>query len=123
MCMIDGAEGSEFGGHVHHKARKPHWCEECGREISCGERYRYASGKACGYFWTSKMCEHCEVAAAWLIKNCRGFVYAGVIEDLQEHAEQQFGMLRLVVGAKRQWRSFADPAKLMPVQPYPRDMI
>jgi hypothetical protein len=112
-----------FSSRADPKARKAHRCDECGRDILPGETYRYARGMAYDEFWQAKVCAHCMVAAKWLLTNCRGFLYHGILDDFEEHAEGRFGMLRIKVGARRKWASFADPSRLLPVPPYPRDMI
>lgn len=124
MCMIDYSDAdTEFSQSYERRARKTHRCAECGRIIQRGEIYKYASGKSYGEMWDARQCAHCRVAADWLSLNCRGFLYEEVIEDFAEHATGNLGMLRIVVGAKRQWKSFADPGLLMMVPAYPKDMI
>lgn len=45
-------------------AAKPHRCEQCGREISKGEKHTYAAGKFDGDFYSYR--EHFECRTAWL---------------------------------------------------------
>lgn len=40
-------------------ARKPHRCEDCGRTIRPGEKYRKGSGMDGSTAWTWRECEHC----------------------------------------------------------------
>jgi len=40
-------------------ARKHHLCEDCGRWIRPGERYRRTFAKDCGDVWTYVECPHC----------------------------------------------------------------
>jgi hypothetical protein len=120
--MADNDDRSEFWREKSHRARKTHICEECGRVISIGEVYWYGFGKQDGYIYDSKTCEHCRVASDWLLRNCNGFIYGAIIEDLKEHAEGSLPMLRIVVGARRSWRSFQDPTKLLPIPIDPPDM-
>lgn len=122
MCMIDDADSAGgFADVLERKARKSHVCSECGRTIHASEIYRYARGAVEGDYWDAKQCAHCRIAAEWLTKNCRGFLYHAVIEDFAEHATGRLDMLRIVVGARRQWRGFG--SGLMPVPGYPRDMV
>lgn len=124
MCMIDDdGYAPEFWREEARRARKQHKCQECNRLVAKGEHYWFHASKHDGKFHSSKMCAHCRVAAQWLLRNCRGYLYTQVIEDLQEHAEANLAMLRLVVGANRKWRSFANPAVLMPIPTDPPDMI
>jgi hypothetical protein len=124
MCMIDYGDNPTIGWSEKHRlSRKDHKCGECGRGIAKGEHYWYASGVCDGRGFSAKVCEHCHVVTDWLSANCGGYIYGGQIDDFQEHSEACLPMLRLVVGARRQWQSFSDVAKLLPVQPYPGDMI
>ena len=122
MCMIEYGDGPEFWHEKSQTARKEHRCDECSRQIRRGEVYWYAFGKCDGYTYEAKTCSHCRVACEWLNRNCHGFVYQAVIEDFGEHAEDNLPMLRIVVGARRQWQSFADPSRLLPVPADPPDM-
>ena len=122
MCMADYGDGPEFWREKSQTARKGHHCEECGRSILPGEAYWYGFGKQDGHTYGSKTCTHCHVASQWLIRNCNGFLYSAVIEDFGAHATANLPMLRIVVGARRKWRSFYAPTKLMPVPADPPDM-
>lgn len=44
------------------KARKPHRCQECGREIEPGEHYERVAATWEGEFFTNVACAHCAVA-------------------------------------------------------------
>lgn len=109
MCMIEGCEPWEFySDPVHTKARTPKKCQECHRMIEPGEYYYKGAAKADGRFHTIRHCAHCNVAVDWLGENCGGSVQEMVIEDIGEHAEEypeiSFGLLRVAVGGKRDWR-------------------
>lgn len=110
MCMADGY--AEFCAVRERRAAKEHRCEECGRTIPVGERYSYASGKFEGDFFDAKQCVHCAAAAGWLLKECHGFLYGGVLEDLEEHRYNGYpfaktmGLMRLIVGIRRDWKRF-----------------
>jgi hypothetical protein len=120
--MADDGDAPEFWREKSHRARKPHKCEECGREISPGEVYWYGFGKQEGSTYDSRTCAHCRVASNWLLRNCNGFVYGAMIDDLRDHAEGSMPMLRIVVGARRRWRNFQEPAGLLPIPTDPPDM-
>lgn len=87
MCMVDIGESSEFTRVKWRVARCEHRCGDCHHDIAKGERYKYASGKYDDGFWDAKQCEKCDIGAAWLLKYCHGFLYAAVLDDLQEHLD------------------------------------
>ena len=127
MCAIDYAAETnwvELTNVIVKKARKTHCCDECGRQIFPGESYRYETGLNDGYFETYKRCDHCAVAANWLIAQCGGFVTCGILEDLEEHlneVEDWRGIARLVIGMRRRWRQVRKGHQgLMRLQPSPR---
>lgn len=43
-------------------ARKPHTCEQCGREIGGGEQHHYSAGKSEGSFMSYREHEDCRTA-------------------------------------------------------------
>lgn len=90
MCMIDDAVMPAFSHSSVNAARAPYTCCECGRRISKGERYERCYGKWEDRFDTFRTCSHCLLAREWLERECNGFCYAGVLEDLEPHFE---GML------------------------------
>lgn len=45
---------------THPKAKKPHTCEFCNKEIHIGEKYSYETGKYDGEMFTRKLCLVCE---------------------------------------------------------------
>jgi hypothetical protein len=102
----------ELYSETQRTARKEHRCEECWRMIAAGEQYWYASGKAEGEFFDAKTCAHCHRAAEWLIKECRGYLHGGVLEDLKDHRYNGYpfakamGLCRLIVGMGRDWKRF-----------------
>lgn len=88
MCRAEGGDPPEFSRSKTCRARKPHKCDECGRQIEAGELYRYdfmISEGSAYYFHT---CAHCVVPAGWLTHNCGGFVFGEVREEIEEHAEE-----------------------------------
>jgi hypothetical protein len=129
MCMVDGADGyNEFQTTTIRRAKQPHKCGECFREIKPGERYTYHAWKFDGDFSWSKSCSHCMVAEDWLVENCRGFLIGGVQEDIQEHVQEYRGrskavkrLARLKIGMERRWAIRRGPRKgeLMPIPQLP----
>lgn len=114
MCMVDDADGWEFYSERQVKAaRKAHRCEECGRTIAVGEPYRYAVGRYDGYVGDYHHCRHCEAAGEWLVVACNGYLFGGVLADLQEHTEHpelDSPLLRaLIEGILAGWHGGADP--------------
>src|SRR5690348_15578203 len=117
MCSIDDAEPLVSYEKWHSIARKPHTCSECRREIAKGERYLTAKGLMPGDgWWKTKQCAHCEVGADWLLKECGGWSFDMVREDIHEHAQdyRKAGLWRLTAGMRRKWQRF-DGAGLMPI--------
>lgn len=112
MCMADSGEYNTFSRTVEPRARKAHRCDECGRTIEAGERYRRSSALFDGRFDEFKMCWHCRVAAQWLEKNCDGYLTQGVHEDIREHIDEYRGVYvhtlrplkRLDIGMSRKWK-------------------
>lgn len=122
--MIDGAD--EFLVVVRQedrRARKGHCCCECGRTIALAETYRYEAGVLGGYFEQYRTCRHCMVAREWLIRECSGWCYEGVLLDLEEHWDESpwlrtLTLGRLIIGMRRRWRSDGT-GRLMPVPELP----
>lgn len=75
-------------------ARKEHRCDECGRAIQSGERYRKEAMLNEGDFVVYKTCEHCLQVRRWLGVVCRGWVYGAVEEDLLDHVTGDEDYLR-----------------------------
>lgn len=126
MCMADGGDLPEFYRKTLCVARREHKCAECTRIICPGENYQSVFGVFEGATFTSKTCSHCLVAQSWLAKNCGGWLHGAMIDDIKEHIAEYpdigFGLARLVVGARRRWRSFSDPSRLLPVQAMPHSI-
>ena len=122
MCMVEGCdEMASVWQESTRKARKPHKCIECGREIAVGERYVYLWAKGADGPFTGKWCLQCDVAKEWLWKNCSGSILSAVREDIGQHVEeyQRMDLARLYVGMRRRWRRFHKPG-LLPPMPLPR---
>jgi hypothetical protein len=106
--MVEEADPCEFSRSVLHTARKAHKCSECGREIGKGERYEYATGRAEELF-VNKTCAHCIDAREWLVKECGGYAFGCIQEDLTQHWYEErvhtSELGRLIVGMRRKWRN------------------
>jgi hypothetical protein len=109
--MVDIAEPSKVHRAVVRVARKEHNCDECRRTITPGEKYEAATGLGYdGPWWFyCKTCEHCMWARKWLNAECNGFVYVGVLEDLEEHWTEDplvrdLDLGRRIVGMRNRWR-------------------
>ena len=123
MCRIDGAERCMVIQSKDRKAAKMHLCSECGREIALGETYHYETTIFEGSRDSSKTCAHCMVGREWLIKNCGGFIYGEVIEEIQEHGDEypklRLPLYRVVAGARRKWQRFGNGLMTVPKMPPP----
>jgi len=117
MCRVD-PDGFywAFTTSTMRRARKPYKCDECARVIPAGERYHYFSGKNgdSGDMETYRTCEHCCIAAAWLIAACEGYLFTQVLDELVEHWDesptyQSDTLAGLIAGMRRQWSGGADP--------------
>lgn len=120
--MIDDGDQCAVYLSFQRRARKSRRCNECAREIQPGETYRHSKGLFEGRWDSYTTCAHCQVAMAWLVENCGGFMHYGVWEDFEEHISEYpqlaRALERLRVGRKRRWVRF-DKAGLMAVPPVP----
>lgn len=119
MCMADGADSPDVWRQWERRARKPHKCDECGRQIAKDERYLYAEAHDTEVgWWSTKRCSHCCVLAAWLREECGRYLVHGVLDDFREHAEeyQRFDLWRLTWGARNKWNR---KGALLPVPKVP----
>lgn len=84
VCIGAEPEGyCEFFVCETRKARKPHKCCECDKQIAIGERYEHARGKYEGDMWTSDTCFVCaEIAEAFY---CNGRMFGGGLWDEMEY--------------------------------------
>lgn len=95
-------------------ARKTYKCDECGRTIQAGERYRYEFWTYEGDTESGRTCIHCEQARRWNKAVCGGsFYYGAVLDDVVEHWTEgevlhslAFG--RLVIGCRDRWHGGKD---------------
>lgn len=125
MCAIDNADVvTTFYHSEKRKAKKEHKCDECLRTIHSGEIYTNTFMVCEGSAATFHSCAHCEIAESWLITNCGGYLSGGVYEDIEEHVHEyahpsiRRGLLRLVIGLRRQWKLFHGEG-LMRIPPLP----
>ncbi len=107
MCLIDNSDGCEFLSQSRHRARVQHKCCECRRTIEPGESYERFFGKAEGDTFGGSVCRHCIAVREWLVKVCGGYLFEGVMEDLEEHIGEGFNPRWLniaVSGMRKKWR-------------------
>ena len=124
MCSIDGDRPDVYRS-TFYRARKHHKCEECGRQIAPGEEYERAAMMYDREWSQFTTCSHCKVGHQWLLDNCNGFMHAGLIEEMEEHAteypEIKIGFLRIKVGMRRKWRR-SDGTGLMDLPRMPQEI-
>lgn len=117
MCMIDDSDGPvEMISEAHRKARKPHVCSECQRKIVAGETYLDAFYRFDETHVCHKTCAHCQAVCDWLLRECGGWMYRGVADDIEEHArsgDYPMSVSRMAVGMKWNWRT--PSGKMLPV--------
>ena len=124
MCCCDDDQPI-FYNQVSRKARKPHRCAECCREIRIGEVYEEHSGKWDFGLATFRICAHC-TAAVEVIKAIDGeacFCFEFMWEDMADrgldfhHYPSDRTIARVRAGARRKWthRRGMNAGKLMPV--------
>lgn len=109
MCRVDG--GDDFSCSVYRektvKTRKVHKCEECNREIAVGEMADYHFGIFDGDAIAVYICQHCCVGVAWLRRNCGGWLFGAVTEDVDEHVVEYpklaVPLAAYVTGARSKW--------------------
>lgn len=106
MCSID-VDPPEFFNSKTVTARKSHKCDECARDILDGEVYTNAIGKWDGTFSAFKTCSHCTVLQKWLRRECGGFLYGGLSDEMEEHAReyQSFWLWRGLASMRKKWRT------------------
>jgi hypothetical protein len=110
MCRVDYCDDAALIlAEENLKAKKDHKCSECGRIIVVGEKYYRERGKYDGSMFTHKTCEHCQVARTWMYRECGGFVYGEIEEELREHWNESHEyrnreLARLIYGMSRFWK-------------------
>jgi hypothetical protein len=117
MCMIEFGDGPvTMLSQADPVARKPHKCNECGRQIEIRERYHVDRFVWEGKLETHKTCAHCVVARNWLNDECGGWIYGEVLNDFREHVAYggyPMAVARIAIGMRWQWRSPA--GRLLPI--------
>lgn len=106
MCRIDDAPYPEVYNESQPVARREHLCDECGRVIRCGERYRLVRGKCEGAWSMVKECAHCEAVGAVMNVLCGGYPHGELLDELLEHWYEGYRSVayaRLVALARRGW--------------------
>jgi len=114
MCRIDDLdERSAVHNEKQTRARKAHACSECARQIAPGETYLRLRSLFDGSWSSFAICAHCTVAQAWLVRECGGYIYTQVHEEIVEHFQEydrpaqrtlRFWLGRVATGMKRGWR-------------------
>lgn len=89
-CTCAASSAEDFSSTLLSKkvvtARKPHKCGECRDTISPGEKYECYTGVSDGYFFTAKTCLDClSLRKAFF---CNGYIFEGMIEELEEHVRE-----------------------------------
>lgn len=120
MCMIDGCDDMYYPFRQEmRKARNDYKCYECGRVIEMGEQYLYSTGLAYGQWDSYRTCAHCKWAADWLSLTCGGWLFGGVLEDLEEHWTENYllrsqALGRRIILMRRRWKD-KKTGQLIPV--------
>lgn len=112
MCAIDDAPYPAVYSTEWPTARRSHACDECGRTIYPGERYRRIRGLWEDSWSTVKECRHCHAAGAVMNALCGGYPHGELYSELTEHWWDGYRSVaygRLIVGVKRRWRDGLDP--------------
>jgi hypothetical protein len=109
MCRFDDSEYVQQLGRSTPKARKEHRCAECWRTIGAGETYELFKGIWDGQFAVYKTCPHCQRAREWLYRECNGYVFTEVLDELEEHWDEEpllrsWQLARFIAGMRRQWQ-------------------
>lgn len=111
MCMADYAEESYTFARTHMRtARKAHECFECSRVIEPGEMYEYMTGLYYDHWDTCRSCSHCLAGRVFLERECHGWLYGAVLDDIIEHWEENdllrsWSLAKLTWLARHRWRS------------------
>ncbi len=119
--MADFSDGYSVVLHDRHqKARKEHKCSECNRTICIGEVYNVMRTVFDGAADSYKTCEHCQVVKRWLQKECGGYLFQGVFEDIDQHRQEGygFGVVRLTAGMRDKWTR--KDGRLWPIPKLPK---
>lgn len=85
MCMFDYDGICTVLSSHFRTANKHHKCSECCRQIAVGEKYLVEGLLFEGEKSTHKTCAHCMKVREYLLRECGGFVYGMIEEDISEH--------------------------------------
>lgn len=120
MCRAEDVEPIGLAEVVDRRARQEHPCTECGRTIHAGEHYEFVKGLGDMDQWVHyKTCAHCQAAREWLQRECGGYVFTEVLEELEEHWDddtlyRSFWLARVIAGMKHQWHDGRIPVPESP---------
>ena len=112
MCMVDYADETCLVLQKKHRvSRVERKCHECQRKVKRGELYLHEVIKFNGEVSTHNICPQCLVVRHWLEKECSGWVYGGLEEDMVEHAQEGrlypfphwMSIARMAVGIRNGW--------------------
>ena len=101
------------------KARKPHVCSECGREIAVGEIHQYIKGLWDGSWSTVRTCQHCAAAREIVrgvidnITGCDCLPLGDLKTEACQYADDDQCVARIDDAMQRRWRE--DDGSLMAV--------
>ena len=105
MCMVDLADLTDVCSSLEHTARKHYQCSECNMVIYPGERYERTFTVVEGRSNQIFTCRQCFAARDWLIRECSGYCFGLIYEDLVDHWHDDrictMELARLIVGMRR----------------------
>ena len=110
MCMADLAdEFYTLARSMMRTARKAHKCFECNRTIEPGEQYEYMTGLYHDHWDTFRTCAHCLAGRVFIERECHGWLYGAVLDDIIEHWEENnllrsWSLAKLTWLARNRWR-------------------
>ena len=87
-CLYSEGESVDLINVTNPKAIKDHKCDECGRIIKIGEKYKKISYKFDDNFEVTKRCSYCDEISEVLF--CNGANFAGMKYDLEEAANDDY---------------------------------
>lgn len=73
------------------RARKPHKCCECGREINVGERHEVFVARSEGQFFSKRTCAECQDVRESLYCN-GGWIFGALWSDVEEQIFAETGL-------------------------------
>ena len=110
MCMVDWSNATlDCYSETESRGRKDYKCCECQRVIPKGEKHAVHRGINEGRWECYRTCAGCSWAAQWLVTHCGGWLFCGVLEDLEEHFHKDGSHRRMdhlglrVRGIRRKW--------------------